>query len=379
MAEKRALMLASVASMIDQFNIPNIKLLQALGYRVDVVADFTNPGTITAERSKALKSRLSEMNAQVYDIAIPRSLSPRAILMAYKKVRKLVSEKQYDLIHCHSPIGGAICRLAARKERKKGTRVIYTAHGFHFYTGAPLKNWLIFYPIEKWLSRYTDELITINKEDFERAIKHFHAKKTVCVHGIGIDIDKVAAAKADGEIRRSCSIGEEDIMLLSVGELNDNKNHETALKALSALPKRYKYVIVGKGEKRDALRALAEELKIEDRVSLVGFQNNVLEYYKSADAFIFPSYREGLSVALMEAMAAGLPVVCSRIRGNTDLIEEKKGGFLFVPSDWKSLAEGIQQVFREDREKMGSFNREKIALFSIQTVAEEMKRIYETI
>lgn len=376
MAEKRALMLASVASMIDQFNIPNIKLLQALGYRVDVVADFTNPGTITAERSNALKSRLSEMNAQVYDIAIPRSLSPRAILMAYKKVRKLVSEKQYDLIHCHSPIGGAICRLAARKERKKGTRVIYTAHGFHFYTGAPLKNWLIFYPIEKWLSRYTDVLITINKEDYKLASERFRAKETVYVPGIGIDTAKFAAACGRERIRKELGIGENDIMLLSVGELSDRKNHQAIVRAIAGLGEKQYYVIVGRGEKQQKLKSLAAELGIEEQLKLAGFRADVADFYDAADLFAFPSLQEGLPVALMEAMASGLGVVCSGIRGNTDLIDPEKGGFLFDPHNTDEIAACIRKALAADRKEMGRYNLEKVRLFDRTYVEREMERIY---
>ena len=226
------------------------------------------------------------------------------------------------------------------------------------------------------LSRYTDVLITINREDYARAKKRFHAKKTVYVPGIGIDTEKIASAEGDEEIRRSCSISPDEIMLLSVGELNGNKNHETAIRALSLLPERFHYVIVGKGEKHDALLALARKLGVENRVRLVGFQNNVNAYYKTADAFVFPSYREGLSVSLMEAMAAGLPVACSRIRGNTDLIDEGRGGFFFAPSDSAALAESVLKLFREDRDNMGLYNREKTASFSIEKVREEMRKIY---
>ena len=166
---KKAVQLASVASMIDQFNIPNIQILQSLGYQVDVVANFTNPGTITVERSENLKKRLAEMNVRVFDIAIPRTLNPGAISNAYKQVKNLLEKEEYKLLHCHSPIGGVIARQAAKGLRKSGIEVIYTAHGFHFYNGAPLKNWLLFYPIEKHYSRYTDVLITINMEDYKRA------------------------------------------------------------------------------------------------------------------------------------------------------------------------------------------------------------------
>ena len=238
--EKRALQLASVASMIDQFNIPNIQILQSLGYKVDVVADFTNPGTITKERAENLKQRLSDMHVHVYDIAIPRSINPKAIIAAYKKVKELLNKENYSLLHCHSPIGGVIAREAAKEKRKNSLKVIYTAHGFHFYTGAPLGNWLLFYPIEKYLSRYTDILITINKEDYKRAKEKFHARKTVYVPGIGVDIEKFVPRESGRKrIRLELGLDPQRVMILSVGELNANKNHEAVIRAIQGMNLRY--------------------------------------------------------------------------------------------------------------------------------------------
>ena len=372
---KKALMLASVASMIDQFNIPNIKLLQELGYHVDVVADYTNPGNISKERSEDLKRRLNEIGAKPIDIPVPRSINPFAVSKAYKLVKKLITTEHYDLIHCHSPIGGAITRIAAKKERKNGTKVIYTAHGFHFYSGAPLKNWFIFYPIEKVLSKYTDVLITINKEDYKRATDKFKAKKTVYVPGIGVDTEKFAATYNGDAVRKEYGIKDSDIMLLSVGELNDNKNHEVVIRALAKLQTKPYYVIVGKGTKESYLNELIKKLGLEKQVILAGFHENVPDYYDAADAYIFPSFREGLSVALMEAMASALPVACSKIRGNTDLIDEK-GGFFFEPENVDSVAESLEKILKADKKAMGNYNLEKIKNFDLSVVNNAMDEAY---
>ena len=240
---KKALQLASVASMIDQFTIPNIELMQSLGYQVDVVADFSNPGNITVDRSKQLMRRLEKKGVHVFDVAIPRSLRVFCIYRAYRIVCEIIRSNQYELIHCHSPIGGAIARLAAKTERRAGTKVIYTAHGFHFFAGAPLKNWIVFYPIEKWLSKYTDTLITINKEDYQRALKNFSAKQTVYVPGIGIDISKFRK-ESTKSIREDFGIDQNACLLLSVGELNKNKNHEMVIKALAKMTNQPYYLIV---------------------------------------------------------------------------------------------------------------------------------------
>lgn len=366
---QKALMLASVASMIDQFNIPNIKLLQSLGYSVDVVADFTNPGTITAERAKDLIQRLSAMNVRVIDISIPRSLNPLAIISAYVRVRKLITTGNYALIHCHSPIGGFICRIAARKERKKGTRVIYTAHGFHFYNGAPIKNWLLFYPVEWVCSWWTDVLITINKEDYERAKKHFHAKKTVYVPGVGIDTKKFAPVPNNREkIRKMLGVNDDQNMLLSVGELNVNKNHEAVIKAIQEIEK-IVYVIVGKGELEEHLKAI----KGQADVRVVGFRDDVADFYDAADVYVLPSIREGLNVSLMEAMASGLAIACSDIRGNTDLITNPN--CLFNPTNTEDIKVAIEYVIKHKIE-LGAKNLERIRLFDLSSVEDHISATY---
>lgn len=368
---KKALQLASVASMIDQFNIPNIQILQSLGYSVDVVADFTNPGTITKERAEDLKTRLHDMGVRVFDIAIPRSLNPGAISSAYKEVKKLVSTEHYNLIHCHSPIGGVICRQAAKSERKKGTKVIYTAHGFHFYDGAPLKNWLIFYPIEKHYSRYTDVLITINKEDYKRASEKFHAKKTVYVSGIGVDTEKFAPRQSGLErIRAEMGLTDDQTLLLSVGELNENKNHSSVIKAVAEM-KNIVYVIVGKGEKDEELRALAEEHGVDLR--LTGFRNDVADFYDAADVYILPSFREGLNVSLMEAMASGCSISCGKIRGNTDLIENEE--CLFDPMDTEAIKNAITYAVGH-KDELSKKNLEIIRSFDLSTVQDLTSEIY---
>ena len=372
---KKALQLASVASMIDQFNIPNIKLLRSIGYKVDVVADFTNPGNISIERARELIKQLESMDVRVIDIAVPRSLDPKTVISAYRRVRELVTTEHYNLIHCHSPIGGAIVRLAAKNERKKGTKVIYTAHGFHFYNGAPLKNWILFYPVEKWLSRYTDILITINQEDYKRASGKFYAKKIIYVPGIGVDTEKFGLHANGSNIRKELGIKCDDIMFLSVGEFNTNKNHEVVIRAMTQLEQKLYYIIVGKGNKENELKQLIIQLKLQDRVKLVGFRNDIADIYNAADVFIFPSFREGLSVSLMEAMASGLPVVCSRIRGNIDLIDEK-GGIFFNPSNVESVADSIHKILKSDLLELGKHNFEKIKSFDLKIVEKSISEAY---
>lgn len=373
---KKALMLASVASMIDQFNMSNIEILLSLGYEVDVVADFTNPGNITNERAEDLKRRLDEKRVHVIDIPIPRSINPSTILSSYRLVREIIYKKNYNLIHCHSPIGGAICRFAARKAREKGTRVIYTAHGFHFYSGAPLKNWLIFYPIEKWMSKYTDVLITINKEDYERANRKLQTKHIFYVPGIGVDTEKFSDVIVDRRQKREeIGLDEDDTMVFSVGELNNNKNHSIVIDAIARTRNNsIHYVIAGKGSLEEALKKKAGELDVN--LHLLGYRTDVAELYKCADVFVLPSHREGLNVSLMEAMASGLPCVVSKIRGNVDLIDEPH--VMFESRDAKGFSDGIIYSV-QNKEREGKRNKKRILECDVKKINNMMEKIYKDV
>jgi glycosyltransferase involved in cell wall biosynthesis len=376
--EKRVLVIATVPSMIGQFNMNNIKLLQDLGYEVDVAADFNDTSIWPPERIEKFRKDLEQLDIEQFQIDFSRSIFKlNRHVESFKEVLKLIRERNYSFIHTHTPIASSIVRLAAHKT---GTKVIYTAHGFHFYDGAPIKNWVIFYPIEKWLSRWTDVLITINKEDYKRAAEHFHAKKTVYIPGVGVDIQKFAPGRAGRErIRRELGVIDNQLMLLSVGELNENKNHEAVIRAISGIPQ-LTYVIVGKGELSNRLEAVAADLGVDLR--LTGYRTDVADFYEAADAYILPSIREGLNVSLMEAMASSLPCLVGSIRGNVDLVDEK-GGYLFRPENKAEIRDRVEKIIQmpiEDRQSLGEYNLRKIRSFSlltVQTITSEIYKGYE--
>lgn len=378
---KKALIATSVASMIDQFNMPNIRLLSDLGYGVTVAANFSECGSITKARAEDLVKRLEEMGVAVVNIPIPRKVSALGgILRSYRKIRKLSRENKYDIVHCHSPIGGAITRLAVRKERKNGhTKTVYTAHGFHFYNGAPKKNWMLYYPVEKLCARFTDVLLTINSEDYAFAKEKLHAGRVEYIPGVGIDNESFYRLKNQRDEKKAYfGIPNDAPVILSVGELNQNKNHETLVRAIAALENDDAHcVIAGKGELFDKLVYLSRALGIEDRVHLLGYREDVREIYGIADVFVHPSYREGLPVSVIEAMASGLPVVASNIRGNVDLID-RDGGVLLQPKDVEGFAEAIDKliVSYKTRREMGAYNCEKAEKYSVSAVSEILKGIY---
>lgn len=379
---KKALILASVASMIDLFNRDNIEILRELGYEIDVAANFKQGSITSQDRVNEYWQELVEKEIKVYHMPIPRNIFKlKAIMKAYKMVKSLVKENNYEIVHCHSPIGGVIARMACRTARRQGTKVIYTAHGFHFFKGAKLIAWIIFYPIEKICSRFTDVLITINKEDFRRALK-FHAKCVKYVPGIGVHTGEFRCAMVDKQAKRAeFGIDQEDFVFMSTGQISIRKNQEIIIRALAKIhmPK-VKYLIVGFGEMEEWLKKLAKELGIEKNVIFAGYRSDVKELLQVVDAFAFPSLQEGLPVALMEAMASGLPIICSQIRGNTDLIDNGVGGYMYSSDDVDGFATGMKKIIEQSKDNMmKKHNQEKIKKFDVAVVMQEMKRIYQEV
>ncbi|MDG4850877.1 glycosyltransferase family 4 protein, partial [Peribacillus frigoritolerans] len=355
---------------INAFLIPHIELLLDQGHHVDIACN--------------LKSEISpcliERGCKVFDLEFQRTPLAKQNHRAYKKMVKLLKNGDYDLVHTHTPVASVFTRLACKKF--KNIKVIYTAHGFHFFKGASYKNWLLYYPIERWLARYTDVLITINKEDYERAKKSFKAERVEYIPGVGLNIQRFSETLVDKKTKRNeISIPEDAFVVLSVGELNQNKNHETIIKAISKLnnPNIY-YVICGQGPLNKYLSNLISELSIENQVKLLGKRNDIAEICKMSDVFVFPSFREGLSVALMEAMASGLPIICSDIRGNRDLIENKKGGYLVNPTDFIEFARYIEMILlSEESAAMAKHNKEIIKSFSNSNVYKRIQEIYSIV
>lgn len=366
---KRVLYVATVVKThIMHFHIPYLKMFKEEGWHTAVAArnDYENP---------------SECNIpycdEYIDIAFERSPLKLANLKAYQQLKRVIDEGNYDIVHCHTPVAAMLTRLAARKARKRGTKVFYTAHGYHFFKGAPLRNWLIYFPVEWVCSFMTDTLITINGEDYALAKKYMHARQIEYAPGVGIDIDRCMGGRLDrANFRSSIGVPPKALMLLSVGELNKNKNHQCVIRAL-AYDKcsNFYYVIAGTGSQASKLKSLAEKLKIGDRVKMLGYRQDVHDLLTAADIFCFPSYREGLSVSLMEAMGHKLPCIVSRIRGNVDLIDDN-GGRMFAPCSVDELIESLVYVLSADREKMGQYNYEHVQIYAIKNVMRKMKRLY---
>ncbi|WP_042345880.1 glycosyltransferase family 4 protein [Bacillus massiliigorillae] len=368
---KKVLFVATVVKKhINAFHIPYLEWFKKNGYETYVCAknDYGSK-----------QECVTPFCDKYYNLPFERSPFKLNNIRTYKALKKIIENEKFEVIHCHTPVGGVLARLASINARKKGTKIIYTAHGFHFFKGAPLRNWLLYYPIERLMANFTDVLITINKEDFHNAQK-FNAKKIVYLPGIGVDIKKFKI-KANKDVKRNeLGIKKEQTFILSVGELTRRKNHEVVIKALGMLNGgEFTYVICGQGEKAEYLKKLAKSLNVD--VKLVGFRTDIAELCHSADLFVFPSLQEGLPVALMEAMATGLPIICSNIRGNTDLIDECKGGYFVNPKDIRGIAEQINKLAmnKDLRVALGAYNTEAIKKFDINNVKPIMENIYKSL
>lgn len=347
----------------------HIKMLESMGHTVELACN-----TDVSPVPEVLREH------KIHNISFSRSPLSKQNLEGYKAIKRLIHREHYDIVHTHTPNASACVRLACKG--MKGVKVFYTAHGFHFYKGAPIKNWLLYYSVECLCAYWTDTLITINKEDYRLAKQHMHAKRVCYIPGVGLDLGKFGEQQDKEKIRQKLrdglSLKPDDVLLLSIGEINENKNHEVVVKALGNLSSNVHYAIGGVGDKTVYLKHLAKELGVSDRFHLLGYLNNVEDWYKAADVFVFPSFREGLSVSLMEAMASGMPCVVSKIRGNTDLIDSK-GGTLFDPHDVGSITKTLQNIIMSPYKKaMGNHNVEKIKRFDLQPILSDIKKIYQT-
>ncbi len=364
----KILYITTISLTINTFFRPHIEMLVGEGNSVDLACNCNE---------LELDSCYSDMGCRQYQVDFSRSPVSSGNLKAYYQLKKILQQGNYDIVHCHTPNASIITRLVCRKYRKSGLKVFYTAHGFHFYKGAPELNWMLFYPIEKFCSRFTDKLITINKEDYDLAKTRFKAKEVYYVPGVGVDLTEFEKVQGDAACkRRELGIPEKAFLLFSVGELNNNKNHQIIIKALAKLNNPdVHYAIAGLGEQRDSLLALSKSLGVEKQVHLLGYRTDISELNHTADVFCFPSFREGLSVSLMEAMACGCTCVVSKIRGNVDLIDEF-GGLTFNPNDIDACVEAVDKVIKSDNSSFGKYNIEKIKDFEISVVIEMMRKIY---
>lgn len=368
----KRILITSTDLMMIQFLVPHVKNLVENGFEVELAC--SNVGGRLGE----VRETLGACVQAIHEVGLVRSPVSVKNMSGYKDMKNVISKGSYDIIWTNEPVMGVATRLAARKKRKLGTKVVYMVHGFHFFTGAPLLYWLCFYPIEYLMSFFADKIITINQEDYRRACK-MHAKSVSYIHGIGMNTERLQKNTQQSNIREELGIGKDKFFVLSVGELNKNKNHKVVIRALGKLKdKDIYYAICGKGDQLEKLQILAKECGIEKNIYFLGYRKDVVDICSQADVFVLPSYREGLSLASLEAMYCGLPIITSKVRGSEDYLENGKSGYICDADDVNAFMDAIQTL-KNDKDKCkeyGQRNRIVVQKYCIENVRAEVKDVF---
>ena len=374
--KKKRFLITCTELMMLQFLVPHVNHILECGDEVDIACSEVG-GRFEQLSDKFIKK------INTYKINATRSPWTLRNFDGYRQLEKIIDDGNYDIIWTNEPVMGVITRLAALKARKrKHTKVLYMAHGFHFYDGAPLLNWVIYYPIEKFMSRYTDVLVTINKEDYSRARRKFHTPVVHYIPGIGVDIEKFQNCKMSKHDKRTeLGIPDDAFVLLSVGELANRKNQRVVIEAFGKIkdPTFY-YVIAGRGPLKNEYAKLAEKLGIEKNLLLLGSRTDIAELCRAADVFVHPSVREGLGIAPLEAMATGLPLISTYINGMKDYTQDGVTGCcLSNPLDVDAMVKSIlkMRVDKAFRKQCSANNVEIAKNFDLSVSIKAMATIYK--
>lgn len=359
---------ATVLSHICQFHLPYLQALQEQGVEVHVAARDN-----LAEKN-GLQLQFSD---QFFDIPFQRSPKDFQNIDAYRQLKLLLEKEHYDCIVCNTPMGGILTRLAARKTRRHGTRVIYMAHGFHFYHGAPKKYWLVFYPIEKLMSRLCDLVITVNEEDYALASKKFHTR-AAHIHGVGVSPERYHPADdcQCQSMRKAEGLADTDFVILCTGELNRNKDQQTLVKAADQLKSQIpnlRILLAGNGPLEGELKALVASLGLDNIVRFLGYRTDLEHVVPAVDVVVSCSHREGMPLNMIEAMLCGKPIIAASNRGTKELIQQQENGLLFNPGDSSALSEYIVTL-RDSRIRMemGQHSLERAKVYTVQSVKSEL-------
>ena len=363
----KRILITCTDSMMKQFLEPHVRNLAGNGYEVEIACSEV------LNRMAEVRQDLGDY-ARIHLLHLKRSPLALSNIRGYREVKQIIRNGRYDLVWTNEPVMGVATRLAARKARKQGTKVMYMVHGFHFYKGAPLLNWLLFYPIERLMASKADCICTINREDYARA-QQMHTARTAYIHGVGIDTDRLKPGKNAADLRKELHLQPDTFLVLSVGELNENKNQQIVIRALARLEdQNIHYVLCGKGDQLEKLQALAGELGISDRVHFLGYRKDIADICRQCDLFALPSRREGLPFAAMEAMYCGMPLVNSGIRGLADITEDGTSGYVCETEDVRRYAESIRKLKAAPalRTQMGNNNRKTVEAFTIEQTKQEI-------
>lgn len=376
---KKAMIVTSTGGFLSHFLENDVSLLQEKGYEIHYASDFKNP---VYEFDKDM---LQDDGIILHQIVLHKK--PWHVIkniIGLIQLSHIIKKENIELVHCHNPVGGMLGRMAAFCSGRN-PYVIYTAHGFHFFQGAPRSYWIIFYPIEKFLAHLTDMIITINKEDYDNACR-FRLKKGGSVellHGVGLDTNRFKPRLGiRSEVRRELGIPDEGFHIVTAAELNANKNHIVVLEALRKLSNdNIYYSICGRGGKEEELDLYIRQYGLEKNIKLLGYRTDMERVLQSADIFAFPSIREGFGMAAVEALGCAIPVIAADNRGTKEYMHDGSNGIVCDSSDSDAFAKAIECLYHDESlRKEYSQNALQIsAIFSKEYARNTMKDIYEKV
>ncbi|MEK5391329.1 glycosyltransferase family 4 protein [Margalitia sp. FSL K6-0131] len=372
----KILIVSTVSGTINTFLIPHIKWLIEKGNEVSVASNY----------AEDIDDRISELGCTIYSVPFQRNPLKIENYQALKSIKQIVLNGKYEMVHVHTPVASLLTRFACRKI--KGVTMVYTSHGFHFFNGAPMKNWIIYCTLERLAARWTDVLITMNHEDFDYGQKLTLRSNIPCfkVHGVGVDLNKFSPISREEKLalRSEYQYNPNDFIVIYVAELSYRKQQDLLIKAISRLQKninQIKLLLVGDGELLETYKKMAANFKLDNRVEFLGYRKDIDKLLAMSDIAVSTSRQEGLPVNIMEAMATGLPIVVTNCRGNRDLITNNYNGIVVGVNDEKACANAIEKVYRSNKTRtiFSKNNINSIQTYKINNILSEMEEIYSNI
>lgn len=365
--KKKVLFVATMHSHIVHFHLPYLEYWNNRGYEVHVAANLDK---------KTYQSTMDKYPHIVWhDIDFARNPFSKQTIISYQQLKRIMVKHKFELMHTHTPIASILSRYAANK--CKIPKVVYTAHGFHFHETAPKLNWLVYYPVEKYMARYTDALITMNEQDYQLAKTKFKTRQTdgiYKVNGVGIDLNEYAVSnEIDYEFKVSLDIPKDNFVITIIGELNQNKNQIQMIQAVEQLnDPNITLLLVGSGDNYELFK---ERYKGNENIKILGYRTDVKALLNITDVVASMSYREGLPKNVMEAMAAGKPLIATNIRGNQDLVVDGETGYLVEVGDVRAIILAIKKLKKEEN-NFGENAKKNIKEYNVNTVISQVNNIY---
>lgn len=367
MAKKKILFTANTLRHLYLCHLPYLKYFKDIGYEVHTASD---------------DDRKLDNVDKSFKLSIQRTPYSLKNIKAIFELRKILKNNHYDIIHTHTPMGAVVTRIAAIFARKKGMKVIYTAHGFHFFKGCPFINYILYYPIEKILSKYTDMIITVNLEDYDFAKKHFKTDIRY-IPGVGFNEEKFKYRlnkKEQIQFRKDIGLENNDYVITYVAEISKRKRQDYLLKVIARMDiTDEKFLFIGDHSNNKRIVRKIKKYNLSNIVKVISFNDDISKYLDISDLIISVSKQEGLPLNIMEAMYKEKTIVVTNCRGNRDLIQSDINGVVIDLDNKQQLIDTITYLKNNNcvSKKYAVMNRKIVKDYSINQILPKMIKIYK--